>query len=190
MPPGNYPTLRGYGLSWSSDTQIVFHTISLFISLSLSLHFTISLSLFISLSLSLSDIFSGEWWRRPTRWLNCNLEHSCKSFRSSLFRFVFVHQLCWEPFHLLYLKSWPFNNKRLSERRWCLIQVAHIFDLSGELLLFGPWRILLTTIVGLEGEREREKWESWSEIKEEREVVRDRRRERERKWESEKILSK
>ena len=38
-----------------------------------------------------------------------------------------------------------------------MIQVAHIFDLSGELLLFGPRRILLTTIVGLEGERKRER---------------------------------
>ena len=53
-----------------------------------------------------------------------------------------------------------------------MIQVAHIFDLSGELLLFGPWRILLTTIVGLEGERERER------EREVRELVRDQRRER------------
>ena len=47
---------------------------------------------------------------------------------------------------------------------------AHILDLSGELLLFGPWRILLTTIVGLEEERERER--------KVRELVRDQRRER------------
>ena len=59
MPPGNYPTLRGYGLSWSSDTQIVFHTISLFIFLSLSLFISLSLSLSSShyLSLSLYQIF-------------------------------------------------------------------------------------------------------------------------------------